>query len=368
MCVTAVKFKRLGETFMKTRFESLGVYLPEPVLSTAELIKKCNQQLPWDLEKITGVRERHVAERESAYELALSAARRAIGMSRYKAEDLDLIICTSISRYDHTNQYTYEPCQSASLKGDLHASQAEHFDIVNACAGMFTGITIVNSMLKAGAIKTALVVSGEMISYTYESAIRNIKQSFDGQFATLTLGDAGAAVILDATESEKYGLHYINMATGAKWADLCIAKPSPHEAGGWMQTNPVELQQLGVDKALSFYLDALDKTGWTYRDLDVFIPHQTSRSAILKFKNAAEQIHKHKLDTNFIVNVQNYGNTASTSHFIALHESFLNGNIQPDQNIQFGVVASGFEVGMATYTMDDLPLRYRDQMTKGAIA
>ncbi len=353
---------------MKTRFESLGVYLPEPVLTTAELIKKCSQQPSWDLEKITGVRERHIAERESAYELALSAARKAIRMSRYKAEDLDLIISTSISRYDHSNQYTYEPCQSATLKGDLQASGAENFDIVNACAGMFTGIMIANNMLKAGMIKTALVVSGEMISCSYASAMKNIKHSFDGQFATLTLGDAGAAIILDATENEKYGLHYINMATVAKWADLCIAKPSPQETGVSMQTKPIELQQLAIDNCVPFCLEALGKTGWTFRDLDVFISHQTSQSAILKLKSAVQRSIDYKLDTNYIINVQKYGNTASTSHFVALHESFLNGNIQPDQNIQFGVFASGFEIGMATYTMDDLPSRYREQMRRGAIA
>lgn len=352
---------------MKTRFESIGVYLPKTILTTADLIKKCDPQPQLDIEKIIGVRERRIAEHESAYELALAAARRAIHLSRYDAADLDLIICTSISRYDHTNQYTYEPCLSAVLKADLQASRAQHFDIVNACAGMFTGISIVNNMLHAGVIKTALVVSGEMISYTQESAIRHIQNDLDGQFAALTLGDAGAAVILDATDSEKYGLHYINLATGAKWSDLCIAGPSQHEPGGSMDTRPVELQQVTLENAVPFYLDALHKTGWGVGDVDIFVPHQTSQHAILKFKTLAEKTID-QFNPTFIINVYKYGNTASTSHFVALHESFLNGRIKPDQNIQFGIVASGFEIGMATYTMDNLPLRYQEYMKRGEIA
>lgn len=353
---------------MKARFESLGVYLPKTVLTTNDLIKKCSVQPPWDIEKITGVRERRIAENESAYELALAAARKAIHLSRYNAADLDLIICTSISRYDQTKQFTYEPCQSAALKADLQASKAQHFDIVNACAGMFTGISIVNNMLHAGVIKTALVVSGEMISFIQEYAIRNIQHNLDGQFATLTLGDAGAAVVLDATDSEKYGLHYIKMATGSKWSDLCVGAPLQHESGGSMHTRPVELQKVMFDNGMPFYLDALEKTGWGIGNLDVYVGHQTSQNTLLKFKALAERTIDQQFDTNFIINVQKYGNTASTSHFVALHESFLNGKIEPDQNIQFGISASGFEIGMATYTMDNLPLRYREQMERGESA
>lgn len=353
---------------MKTRFESLGVYLPNTILTTADINKRCIKRPPWDLEKITGVHERRIAEKESAYDLALAAARRALRTSRYKAEDLDLIICTSISRYDHSNQYTYEPCQSAFLKAELGAARAQHFDIVNACAGMFTGINVVDNMLRAGAIRTALVVSGEMITYHQASAFRHIQDDLNGQFASLTLGDAGAAVVLDASDSDKYGLHYIKIATGAKWSDLCIAGPSQYEPGGSMDTKPMALQQVTLDYALPFYKDAVEKTGWEIDDVDVFIPHQTSDHSIQKFKSLAQKTFHQQFRTTVISNVSKYGNTASTSHFVALHENFMNGSIRPEQKIQFGIAASGFEIGMATYTMDDLPIRYQDFMRKGEIA
>lgn len=353
---------------MKTRIESLGVYLPETVMTSKNLLKKCSREPSWDLEKITGIRQRYVSLTESSYDLALTAASRAIDLSCYNADDLDLIICTSISRYDHTKQYTYEPSLSARLKGGLQASNARHFDVTNACAGMFTGINLANNMLKSGAIKTALIVSGEMITYTYESALKHVEDNFNGQFAALTLGDSGAALILDASPNEEYGFHYIKLATGAKWSDLCIAKPSEEDSGGMMNTDSGPLQHLGVVQAVPRYLEAMGQTGWTHDELDVFMPHQTSRRAITKFIDLAEEAIEQKFKTKFIFNIQNYGNTASTTHFVALHESILNGNVQPDQNMIFASVASGLQVGMSTYTMDDLPLRYREYMTKGAIA
>lgn len=353
---------------MKTRFESLGVYLPDTILTTVDINNKCSKPPLWDLEKITGVHERRIAENESAYDLALAAAKRALLTSQYRAEDLDLIVCTSISRYDHSNQYTYEPSQSAVLKAELGAVKAQHFDIVNACAGMFTGINVVDNMLRAGSIKTALVVSGEMITYNHYSAIRHIQDDLKGQFASLTLGDAGAAVILDASDNDKYGLHYIRIATGAKWSDLCISGPSKDEPGSSMDTNPMALQQVTLDNVLPFYIDAVKKTGWQVEDVDVFIPHQTSDHSIQKFKSLAQKTFHQKFTTAVISNVRKYGNTASTSHFVALHENFMNGSIRPEQNIQFGIAASGFEIGMATYTMDDLPLRYQSFMRRGEIA
>jgi len=159
------------------------------------------------------------------------------------------------------------------------------------------------------------------------------------------------------------------MATGSKWSDMCIAKPSEEESGrnDEYRFRPAPAPG-GVVQAVPFYLEAMEKTGWTHDELDVFMPHQTSRRAITKFIDLAEEAIEQTFKTKFIFNLQKYGNTASTTYFVALRESILNGNIQPDQNMMFASVASGLQIGMSSYTMDDLPLRYRNYMTKGAIA
>ena len=69
----------------KIKLESLGIYLPEKVLSMEELLQQCKKRPRWDLERITGIRERRVAVGEYAVDLGIKAARRALAMSRYDA-------------------------------------------------------------------------------------------------------------------------------------------------------------------------------------------------------------------------------------------------------------------------------------------
>ena len=66
----------------KLRIESLGVYLPPKVLTTEELMRRCVSRPRLDLEKVTGIHERRVAEGEYAKDLAIKAAERALAMSR----------------------------------------------------------------------------------------------------------------------------------------------------------------------------------------------------------------------------------------------------------------------------------------------
>jgi 3-oxoacyl-[acyl-carrier-protein] synthase III len=70
----------------KIRIESLGVRLPEKVVTTEELMASCRRRPRLDLERITGIVTRRVAVDEYAGDLAVGAARRALAMSRYAPE------------------------------------------------------------------------------------------------------------------------------------------------------------------------------------------------------------------------------------------------------------------------------------------
>ncbi len=344
---------------MKTKIESLGIYLPEKVITTSELLEKCNKPPRWDLEKVTGISERRISEHETSLDISVGAVKNALAMSKYKAKDIDMIICASLSRYSDNKEMLYEPSQSLRIKSAVKADNAEVFDIVNACAGLFTGVVILDSFIKAGAIKCGIVVTGEQGSELHESALRNIKHSFDGQLASLTLGDCGAAIIMDSSKNEEYGFHLLDFITGAKYNNLCIGFPSKNEAATTMITKPVKLHKIGVTSGIPYIKEALDKTGWHLGDVDYFIPHQTAVRTIKKINKSIYKFAKAELRENSIITLQKYGNTATTSHYLALHEAFLNGTITPDNKLMFLIGASGLTVGNATYTIDDLPKRYK---------
>jgi 3-oxoacyl-[acyl-carrier-protein] synthase III len=63
--------------------------------------------------------------------------------------------------------------------------------------GMLSGVTVVNNWIRQGAIERALVVSGEYISQLGQNAARHIRTIMSKELASLTLGDAGAALLLE---------------------------------------------------------------------------------------------------------------------------------------------------------------------------
>lgn len=340
------------------KIESLGIYLPETVLTTSELLSQCKHPPSLDFERITGIRERRKAVGEYAVDLAVKSAENALKMSRYSAEDLDMIICTSISKYNRKDEVDFEPSNSMMIRKRIGALNTINFDINNACAGMLNGIYIMESFIKSGAIKCGMVVSGELNMPLVDTSKQEIRHSFDRQLAALTLGDCGAAIILDKSDSDKYGLHQLDLITGAKHNHYCYSKPSKRGPGGVLITKARGLQKKG-EEHFPFYLKkTVEKSGWTMNDIDYGIPHQISVGVIKKNIKVANRFLGEKIPFRLLYNVERVGNTTTTSYFIVLHEFLLNNTIRKDHNLLFVGGGSGMVIAHATYTMDDLPERY----------
>ena len=106
------------------------------------------------------------------------------------------------------------------------------FDVTNACAGTFTALHLVDVLLRRGAIRRALVVSGEYITHLTLAAQREIEGFMDPRLACLTLGDSGVAMILEQAPSATVGFQEIDLYTLGKYHNLCVAKASAHPEGG----------------------------------------------------------------------------------------------------------------------------------------
>lgn len=347
------------------RIESLGVYLPDTVLSTAALLARCRRRPRLDLEGITGIRERRVAVGEHALDLAVRAAERALALSRYRAEDLDAVICTSISKHHRDDEFTFEPATAVLVRAALGARNALVFDVVNACAGMLTGIAVLRALIRTGAARTGMVVSGEQNLPLAESATREIRHSLDRQLAALTLGDAGAALILDAAQDDRYAVHHLDLVTGAKHDHYCRSLPSPRGRGGILLTKARGLQRTGNANFPAYLKRALDATGWELDDVQHIIPHQVSVRAIRQGVRALGRHLGCEPPDVFLCCAEKFGNTTTTSHFVALHESIISGRVRPGDNLLLVSGASGIVIAHATLTLDDLPERYRARWATG---
>jgi 3-oxoacyl-[acyl-carrier-protein] synthase III len=343
----------------KIKLESLGIYLPEKVVTMEELLQACRHRPRIDLERITGMTARRVAEGEYAVDLACKAAARALAMSRYGPEELDVIVCTSISKHDAPEAFTLEPATAVRVRHVIGTRNALVFDVVNACAGMLNGLYVLQGLIRAGAARRGMVVSGEQNLPLAWTATREVRHSLDRQLAALTLGDCGATLIVDAAEDPRHGFHWLDLVTGAKHDHYCHSQPSSRGPGGVLVTKARGLQIKGNQHFPAYFQAALEGSGWKPEDVHHVIPHQVSVRAIRTGTKALQRHLGVELPDYFLCCAEKYGNTTTTSHFLALHEFILRGRIQRDQNVVLVSGASGIVISHATFTLDDLPDRYR---------
>ncbi len=339
--------------------ESLGLYLPPQSQSTDAVLQGCKRPLHFPLEKITGIQNRRVAGKdEFSIDLAKKAMADCFAHSTCNAADIDVLICCNISRYDAPNRLSFEPCTAIKLRAHFGCNHALVFDLTNACAGMFTGIYIVDALLKTGLVRNGMVVSGEYITHLTQTAMQELDSFMDARLACLTLGDAGAAVILKS--AAEGGFEAIDLQTLGRYSPYCIAKASG-QGGMIMHTDSVNLTDAAVRCGAKHALHTLEQAGWEPNSFQQLIMHQTSTLTINGVKNEINKILENKVcgDHNTINNLAQRGNTASTAHFVALADAIQGNHINTGDKVIFSIGASGLTTGTALYVFDDLPDRLR---------
>jgi len=347
-----------GHAPFSSRFAGIGVKIPEPIVTSVDLVRGARHHPHIDLERLTGVHERHVAgPGEDSLSLATGAAREALDRAGIQAADLDMLISCSITRYRDGLNMRMEPPLSLDIKTAIGASRATSFDISNACAGMLTGVFILNDFIRRGVVRRGMVVSGEYISALGRNAAREVRTILSSQLASLTLGDAGAAAVLERAPAGAAGIGITSFTTLAEHSRLCLAYPSKSAPGAVMYTKARTLQEMALEDTPQLLREVLRLSGMRLDEVDYVIPHQTSARAITK----GERILSRELGgspKHMVINIQEYGNTASTTHFLALHRYLEEGRFKPGDKVVLMALASGLEFGIVTFTVDDLVEKY----------
>ncbi|MEI6049077.1 MAG: 3-oxoacyl-[acyl-carrier-protein] synthase III C-terminal domain-containing protein [Bacteroidota bacterium] len=342
----------------KSRFESIGVKIPEKRLSTQELVKKIKIPGFSKFGLHTGISERRVCSAgEDSFSLAHDAAKDCLSYSKYRPDELDMIISCSITRYKDGLSHLYEPTFSILLKDSIGADKAITFDISNACAGMMTGVYIAENYIRLGIIRTCMIVSGEYITNISDHAIKNIKTPLCSEISSLTVGDCGAAVILERAEKDVEGLIISGFATLGRYSNLCIGRQNFRTPGGNMKTKAKKIHQVSITNSTPIVKNALEKSGLSFDKIDYLIPHQTSRSSILSGANHYSGYFREK-PGHIVINLKDTGNTASTTHFLALYQYLSDKRFKEGDRIMLLCFASGLVVGVVIFKMNEMVYRY----------
>jgi 3-oxoacyl-[acyl-carrier-protein] synthase III len=342
-----------------SRFTGIGAWLPETRLTTDELMSSTRFDTGIDLERLTGVRERRVVGTgEDSFTLALAAARDAMAHAGCAGQDLDMLIVSSISRHVGGMRIQLEPPVSVRLKQELGADRAMSFDLSNACAGMMTGVFVLNDLVRQGRVRRGMVVSGEDISELGRNAALEVRDVMSDQLASLTLGDAGAAAIVERAPEDAPGIEVAGFTTLSEHSRLCVAFPATIGPGTTMHTQAREIHAAGIEEAVPRLREVLDAAGLSLNDVDYLIPHQTSARAIEKAA-ADFSVRLGGEPKHVVVTVDELGNTASTTHFVALWKYLSEGRFREDDRILLLSLASGLEVGIVIFTVGQLVEGYQ---------
>jgi 3-oxoacyl-[acyl-carrier-protein] synthase-3 len=337
------------------RIASVGRHLPEHRLTTSELMASTRHRTRIDLERLTGITERRVSVGdEDSFSLAVAAADDCLRRSSLAPDDLDAVVSCSITKYRGGLVQRIEPTMSQAVANAIGARRAITFDVSNACAGTLTGVFVVNNMIRRGAIRRALVVSGEYISQLGQNAARHVHNILSRELASLTLGDAGVAAIVERAPQGTPGIGIAGFTTISDHSRLCVAYPARHDPGARMFTQAQAIHRVAIADIPLLLAEALAAAGLEVGDIDHVIPHQTSVRAIRKGMGVvADALGASLAEEAVVVTVDRYGNTASTTHLVALAELLDQGRIRAGDRVAMLALASGLEIGVVLFTADE---------------
>ncbi|ABK71596.1 conserved hypothetical protein [Mycolicibacterium smegmatis MC2 155] len=331
----------------RTRIAAAGRCLPKTRLTTSELMSETRHNTHIDLERLTGIRERRVSLGEDdSYSLATKAALDCLEKADRSADSVEVVINCSITKFHGGLTQYLEPTMSSDVAHAIGARDAMTFDISNACAGMLTGVMVLNTWIRQGLVARGMVVSGEYISQLGQNAAKHIRTVLSKELASLTLGDAGAALLLERVPAGGSGITLAGFTTIADYSRLCLAYPKGRDPGARMFTDSRAIHRAAITNTPVLLREVLDTAGISIDDIDHVITHQTSARAIKKgMAVMAAEFGDHPRH-DAVITVDRYGNTASTTHTVALIEELEARRIEPGETVALIALASGLEIGI----------------------
>jgi 3-oxoacyl-[acyl-carrier-protein] synthase-3 len=225
---------------------------------------------------------------------------------------------------------------------------------------MLTGVAIADNFIRTGSMRRVLVVSGERISSISTNAARRITPECMDELASLTVGDAGAAVLVERSAAEPLAERDVprplrigpwEFATFAQHCELCLGIPCPDAPGAIMVTDTRRLHEAAMLAAIPLLRRVLERAKLSLSDFALAIPHQTSERAIQAGQRVMEGAFG-ALPERVAVNVSKLGNTASTTHFAALYRDFCSGIFEAGEHLLLVAFASGIAVGAMALTTE----------------
>jgi len=308
-----------------SRIAGTGSYLPERILTNAELERSIDTTDEWIFTR-TGIRERHiVAERQFTSDMALEAAKNAIKAANIDIQSIDLIVLAT------TTPDRIFPSTACLLQQKLGIINCPAFDLQAVCSGFVYALATADNFIKAGAAKCVLVVGADAMSRITDWTDRS---------NCILWGDGAGAVILQASDDQ--GILSTHLHANGNYADmLTVPQGVSNQEGSktiLMEGNAVF--KMAVNTLDAIVDDTLAANGLEKSDVDWLVPHQANIRIL--------QLTAKKLGMSMdrvVTTVDKHGNTSAASIPLALDVAVRDGRIKRGETILMEAFGGGFTWG-----------------------
>jgi 3-oxoacyl-[acyl-carrier-protein] synthase-3 len=323
-------------TQIRARITSLGRYVPERVLTNADLERMVNTSDEW-IRTRTGIQERRVVEPGTpTSELAARAAREALERRGVDPAEVDLIIVATV-----TPDMLF-PATACIVQDKIKATRAWGFDVSAACSGFVYALTMGAQFVQTGAHRKVLVIGADVMTSILDYQDRTTCVLFgDGAGAVLLEpGEDGTGVLDFFNEVDGSGGCYLNMPAGGS------LHPPTHETVDkrmhYIRQEGQHVFKYAVRKFAESSRHLMDRNGLRPEEIDLFVAHQAN----IRIIDAA----KERLglsDEKVVKNIHEYGNTTAATIPLALGTALDQGRLRPGHLVLIAAVGAGFTVGTA---------------------
>jgi len=313
--------------------KSIGGYAPSRILSNADLEKMVDTTDEW-IEKRTGIKERRIAAAEEATsDLGVNAALLAIARAGIPKEEIDLIICATLSP-----DYLCMPSTACVIAGKLGINNVMAFDMSAACSGFVYMLSMAKAFIESGMKKNILIIGAEKISSIIDYTDRS---------TCILFGDGAGAAIIGVTDNKNEAILDIHASADGRYGDLLITPgcgskyPCSQETLdkklNYIKMQGNEVYKVAVKTLTNDVIDILEKNNIDASQIDHFIPHQAN-FRIIEAVRAKLNFPIEKT----VLTVGKYGNTSAASIPMAMNDAYEEGRIKKGDLMLLDTFGGGF--------------------------
>lgn len=312
-----------------------GSYLPEKILTNADLEKIVDTTDEWIVQR-SGIRERHIAaDDETTSDMAIKAAKRALDAAGMTADQIDGIIVAT------TTPDTTFPAVAVKVQAALGVTPCPAFDVQAVCTGFVYAFSTANAFIKAGMCSRMLVIGVEKMSSIVDWTDRT---------TCVLFADGAGAVILEARDEdeeeglEAQGVHSVHLYANGAQKDLLYTDGGASTTGtaGHIIMEGKEVFKYAVTYLSEIVAEVLAQNQIHPDQIDWLVPHQAN-IRIIEMTAKKLQMGMDKV----VVTIDRHGNTSAASIPLALDEAVRDGRIRRGEMLLLEAMGGGLTWGAA---------------------